>query len=505
MVLGEDSKHATCQVCQLGEPALAIQSITDRACYKAVVHRIAASVLASVAWAAPARAERFSLHATATVDAAATDNVAAGSGSRDPDVFFTARPGVLFTYALPRMIHEINAELELMRYAVHGDLPAVAFRGAWKAMVLPGPRSELIFQADVSQSLLSAISAATSPAETMVQLQPIQPQAGVNVRQGSINEYGAYTATREVRLSQTLFAHGSKSDDNGAPETIVASWEAGAAFGIDRSFRSNSLSFETGASVLRLQRRADPGALLGPRLDRQINPRASVRWRHDFGRRLSGSLDGGLAVVIPYGVDPDNPDVKRHLGTFPVVGGQLAYTDVWGLSTLSVRHDVAPNLFVAANTVNDTAAIAAAVPLYWFDDTRRRQPRLAGVGFVRRRAHPARGRGDVKPAELVHRRPDRRRPPVRAASGDHVHRALRAARADRRSQPGARHGDPRVLPQHDLPDRGGPVPDRRRGPRPEAAYQLGARRLFGSRADWGRAGDPRHRRQRRRKLTPRPG
>lgn len=105
-----------------------------------------------------------------------------------------------------------------------------------------------------------------------------------------------------------------------------------------------------------------------------------MQWRRDLSRKLSSAIDGGVAIVLPYGTDPDNPDVTRHIGTFPLVGAQLAYTDLWGIATLAVRRDVTPNLFVAANTVNDTASLAAAMPLSWFESSRRRQPKLAGVG-----------------------------------------------------------------------------------------------------------------------------
>ena len=345
--------------------------------------KAAAFLFTSLALAAPARADRYSVHGTASVDAAATDNVFSAetsSANREGDLFFTVRPGALFTYAEPRMIHELSAELELMRYAVHSDQPTIAFRGGWKALFLPGPRSEVVVTANASKSLLSAISASTSPAETMVQLQPLQPISQVTVLQGDAGEYLSYTATREIRLSQTLFARAGKTDDNATPRTLVTSAEAGAAFGIDRTWRKDVVSLEAGASVLRLERKTGPGVPMGPRLDRQVDPRARVQWRHDLTRSLSSAVDGGLAIVLPFGIDPYHPDIKRHTGAFPIVGGQLAWIGVWGIATLSVRRDVTPNLFIAANTVNDTASIAAAVPLYWFEDSRRAQPKLAGVG-----------------------------------------------------------------------------------------------------------------------------
>ncbi len=343
--------------------------------------RLSAFLFASVAVVGPAAGDRYSVHGTASIDAAVTDNVSSLGGiERSPELFFTLRPGALFTYALPRMIHEINAELELMRYATTQDQPTIAGRGGWKALFIPGPLSEVIITANASRSMLSAISAASAPVETSVALVPI---GNVDVTQGDISEYGSYTASRETRLFQTVFGRAGKTDDN-APDmtrTIISSQEAGGAFGLDRSFKKTTLSLETGVSYSRLERLAEVNAPMGSRLDRQVNFRARVQWRRDLSRKLSTAVDGGVAVVVPVLKDPYHPDVTRNVGTFPIVGGQLAYTDVWGLATLAVRRDVTPNLFVAANTVNDSATLAAAVPLYWLENgNRRRSPKLAGVG-----------------------------------------------------------------------------------------------------------------------------
>ncbi len=339
-----------------------------------------AFLLASLALVRVASADRFSVHGTASVDAAVTDNVNSSQfGNREADVFFTVRPGALLTYALPRMVHELNAEVELSRYIAHSDSPVIAARGGWKGLFIPGPRSEVSFQANGSRSIVSAASAAAAPSDTVVMLQPVGEVVAV---QGDANESGSYTATRELRLSESLFARAGKTDDHAAARTIVTSSEYGGSVSVDRTFQTNTLTVEVGASVLRLERVADAGAPMGSRLDRQINPRGRVQWRRDYSKSLSSSVDAGLVVVVPYGTDPYNPDVERHVGTFPIFGAQLAYTDVWGIATASVRRDVTPNLFVAANTVNNTAAVAAAMPLYWIDNTHRRQPRLAGVASL---------------------------------------------------------------------------------------------------------------------------
>ena len=342
------------------------------------VLKTAAFVVASLAMVGSAAADRFSIHGTVSADAAVTDNVLSvplGSDNREGDILLTIRPGMLFTYAMPRFINELNAELEMTRYGAQTDQPTIALRGGWKGMILKGPLSEIILQVNASRSVVSAIGAATLPSETMVALLPINQ---VTALQADGNEYASKVLTRELRLFQTAFARAGKSDDEGMPPTRVQSGEVGMSLGLDRSFRKNSVSIESGVSVMNLERNAD--APMGGRDDKQINVRGRVQWRRDFSRRLSGALDAGLVVVVPYGTDKYHPGAEKNIREFPLAGLSVAYTDVWGIATAFVRRDVTPNLFVAANTVNDTAAIVGAMPLYWLENNRRAQPRLAAVG-----------------------------------------------------------------------------------------------------------------------------
>src|SRR4051812_4168505 len=248
------------------------------ACYKTPVLRASAFLLASLAAASWAHADRSSVHGTASVDAAVTDNVLSvplGDPNREGDILLTVRPGLLFTYAMPRVINELNAELELTRYAGQTDQPTIAFRGGWKSMILKSPLSEIILQANVSRSVVSAIGAATLPSETMVALLPINQ---VTALEGNFDEYSSKTLTRELRLYQNAYVRGGKSDDEGMPRTLIHSGEVGASFGLDRSFnQKNSVSVEAGPSVLKLERNME--APQGGRDDKQINLRGRAAWR----------------------------------------------------------------------------------------------------------------------------------------------------------------------------------------------------------------------------------
>lgn len=332
----------------------------------------------------PAAAQSTSWHATVNGDVAVTDNVFATPGNaRNGDLFFQLRPGFLFARNAPRMIHDFTAEAEIVHYAFNSRVPSVSGRGGWRAFFLTGPRSEVITSVNVGTGILTSLSSRLSADETMINLAPV---GKVTFQQADANQYLSYVASREYRLSQTLFGRWNRTDDNASDidplllSTTVESAEAGFALGAERAFRDDAVSVEIGASVQRLERIAPETAAMGSRLDRQLNPRGRAQWRHDINRRLSTSLDGGLQLVYPFGIDPYNPDDRRRRGYFPIIGAQAAITEVWGRATVSLRRDVAPNLFIAQNSVNTSAAIAAAVPLPWLDDTRRRAPKLVGLG-----------------------------------------------------------------------------------------------------------------------------
>lgn len=336
--------------------------------------------------ASPSVADSTSTHGTVTGDVAVTDNVFAASENREGDLFFQIRPGVLFTHAAPRMIHDFNAEGEVIQYAFHSRDPTFSGRGGWRVLLIPSPRTDLGFSANAGTGLVASLGSRLTADQTMINVQPV---GKVSTRQADAGQYFSYIPARDWRLAQNMYARFSDTDDNadermeGAEPVKTDSREAGGTLALSHSWRTDSVSIEGGVSVQRLERLAPEGALMGDRLDRTINPRARASWSHDIDRRLSFALDGGVVMVNPYGRDPYNPDEDRQPGFFPIVGGQFAVTEQWGRGTLSLRRDVQPNLLIAQNTVNDTASIAAALPLIWLDpDSSRRKPKVMGLGTV---------------------------------------------------------------------------------------------------------------------------
>jgi hypothetical protein len=339
-------------------------------------------LLASIAASAPAGADNAEVHATASGAVATTDNLLSapiGSRGRRGDVFLSVRPGGLFTYNARRMIHEVVAEVEFLEYLMSSEKPSVTFRAGWKGFFLPTPRSDFSIGANASMGQLHALNFGGGTADVVTTL--VIPPGRIDVAQASGNQNLSWTASRATRLWQSGFARYASTADNN-PGTMLSSeaFEAGALLGFDRRYRDSTFVVQAGGSFVHLER-LDPLVIQqGSRLDRQLNPRATLAFRHDLDQRWSTNVDAGVVYVHPTGVDPHNPDDERTGGWYPVFGGVLAYTDVWGRAALDARRTVAPNLFIAQNTVSDRISVQAAMPLVMLDkEARRRQPRMVGL------------------------------------------------------------------------------------------------------------------------------
>lgn len=331
----------------------------------------------------PALADRTTTSVTASGDVSATDNVFATQREiRESDVSVTFRPGVLFGYDGPRASHLLSLEGEVLEFVRHSDEPSISVRGSAGTRIQTTRFTTFSASLDGSNGIVTAISARSSPDVTGPQLVPL---GRVDTITGNGNAALSWDTGRNTQITPSVFARYSRADDNAldvdgnSDPTINTSQEYGTNLAVSRSWRDNSVDLEAGVTVLRLERVAPLTAMLGSRLDRQLNPRLRAAWRHDWTRRWSSSLDVGGVYVHPYGVDTTNPDLAQADGLFPVFGGAVAYTEVWGRASFQARRDVAPNLLIAQNTINDSAQVSFALPLPWLDDSRRRQPKLVGL------------------------------------------------------------------------------------------------------------------------------
>lgn len=340
------------------------------------MHGKLVGILGALVLASPARADHTSLHATAEGEVVTTDNLyAAGSGSGllQPDMLFTVRPGVLYAYDAPQMIHDFNADAEIVGYLSRSEKPQVTGRAAWRSIFLPGPRTTLNMSISAGMGLLSLLTLRQTPDETTA---TVTPTGRLDIEQSDASESMSYISSKHTRLLQGVVGRYGFTDDGLG--TTGETREVGGNLGFERTFRKDTLVLDASVMYVQFLRIAAPTSELFSRQDHQINPRGVLTWRHDIDKVWSTNLDGGVVFVNPVGSDKFNPGVMKRSGTFAVFGGQIAYVQPWGRTTLSARRNVEPNLFLAQNTVNDEANLQVAVPLTWFGGSLR-LPKVAAL------------------------------------------------------------------------------------------------------------------------------
>ena len=305
-----------------------------------------------------ASAGGFSLAATVRGQVAATDNVfsapdepAVGAPGRESDVFFQIRPGLLATFETPRTINEAVADVELTEYAKHTDAWGVSYHANIRNFFLISPRTEMTSTVDGGYGQLNALTA-RDPTTTGAVV--VLPAGNIDFRSGSVGEILAHSVNESFRVNQTAVIRYLESLDSTNAKTSTL--EATATLGGDHLWKANALGLTATASYLSFGHTLNTVFSTINEAELQL----AARWRHDLSAQWNVSADGGMAALIPLN-DGGTESV------FPVAGVSLSYFPVWGAASLSLRHGVAPNLFIAENTVNDTATVTGTLPLPWGD------------------------------------------------------------------------------------------------------------------------------------------
>jgi hypothetical protein len=343
------------------------------------------SAVIAIGWllaAAPASADSTSYHGTVVGSVATTDNVFATTRENaEADIYMQVRPGMLFSYDSPRAIQELTGEVEFLEYVAHSDKPSVTFRAGWQGFFLPGPRSQLTTTVNASTGQLNAMATRTSPDMAGIN---VVPPGQIDTRQGDAQEYLTYQAGKDTRVSETLFGRWTGTQDADPMIGVTTdAYESGVTLAGEHTFQHDTIAIDGGASYLWLRRLDPMGVQMGNRLDKQLNPRGSLSWRRDINRVWSLNASGGVVYVNPVGTDPYNPTDKRRANLFPTGSATVAYADNWGLATLTARRSVAPNLYIAENTVNEGVVATVAMPLPWLDKVpHARSPKLVGLGTI---------------------------------------------------------------------------------------------------------------------------
>lgn len=300
-------------------------------------------------------------------------------------MFTGVRPGMLATYNSRRHIHELLSEVDFL-YMLGADKPNVTFRGGWKAFLLTGPRSEGSVSIDASKGQFNALQASIVSTENPLLVTPL---GRVDTQQLTGAANFSWQAGKGTRLFERQFGRYTTTDDTASAVT-TESFEVGMGIGMDYRRRKHNFILEGGASFVHMDKFDPFIRQLGSRRDSQVNPRGVLIWQYDINKKWSSNADIGLVHVNPVKQllgrdlrDPYNPERVYNSGRFPVFGGVLAYSDVWGRATLNARRNVTPNLFIARNTVSDSISVTFAMPLTFLDkQSRRRDPKVVGLGTI---------------------------------------------------------------------------------------------------------------------------
>jgi len=260
-------------------------------------------------------------------------------------------------------VHELSYELDANFYPGHGGATALSHRTGWRGHFLTGPRSDLGATALYSMGQTSAIVSREAMPNTGAR------QAGSSdFVQGDLTQTFNYSVSRPLRLTQGSLARRYENKDD--YNTTSTGMELGGSLGIDRAWQYNAVGLLANVRYVDLATRTEPEGM-DPVISGSdsMNLQAVLSWRRDLGRHWSSLLDAGATTLLP--INEGDRTVTQ-----PTFGGQLTYFPDWGQAYVSLRRSMAPNLYIAQNTITDSAVLSVGLPLPWLTDDPA-QPKLS--------------------------------------------------------------------------------------------------------------------------------
>jgi hypothetical protein len=321
----------------------------------AALATIAVALLGSVT---PAAAEDWSLHILGNAQLGWTDNLQSVSDDedREADAYAQLTPGLLLSWSRPRMVHQLSASLESNVYFKNDEGSSFAWHGGWRGFFLLSPLSELETAVSTSGGTTNTFRTSTTAANGQVMLfdSTASEYAALDASEGYSRQL-----SRHLRMTENGFASvvsTRATEPAGAENT---GYRVGGGLGIDRAWRFNAVGATTSVSY---------DGLGGGRT--QMNVAAGLAWRRDISIHWTSVVDVGAVTLVPLA----GSDAEAILE--PTIGAQIAYYPTWGTAGFGVRRSVTPNLYIAANTISDTASLSASLPLTWLPLDPNRQPRF---------------------------------------------------------------------------------------------------------------------------------
>ncbi|MBK9035809.1 MAG: hypothetical protein IPL61_31935 [Myxococcales bacterium] len=315
-----------------------------------------------------ARADaNYSLHVVGTTQVSWTDNLFAVPDDavaplppHEGDFQIQFRPGVLGTYETQRTTHNLEYDLEANLYLAHDEARSLGHHATWRGFYLTSPRTELNSSVTFSAGTLAALSTQAAPSEG----QPVATVSGNGTFWGLDAGQGLnFGVTPELRLTQGLAARRFSTSIDGGGDS--GGYEVGGSLGADRGWKRSALAIHGQARYVTLEQGATDA--------RSINSNLVLSFRRDFTPRWTALADVGGAWIASL---DDAPSMIQ-----PTFGINVGYTPVWGSAGLALRRSMAPNLYIAENTISDSAIANASLPLPWLTDDPN-LPRLVASGAL---------------------------------------------------------------------------------------------------------------------------
>lgn len=328
---------------------------------------------------------KISVHAAGTASGGYTDNALSapdnpgpGDNPRESDLFTELAPSALVVIDTPRSLSDLSYGVRILLFARRDGGNSLNHQGDWRGMFLLSPLSQLTVNARVRAGQTNALATDGSPDASRLGALPFGE-----------NDFIAIELEQELRrqltprwsLEQTAVAEARTAGGNGVDTRGV---EAGAGFGGTYTRRRYAVGARLGARYIDLERASmavdfNQRAVLGD-LRAVASRDLGRRWnvRAEAGARLLASVDGSFSNTVgPLGL------------------ASASYVNRFGEMSLTARHSLEPNLFVARNSTSDSAILRTSLPLPVLLDAADR-PRLAinGTAGVQRLNTLALGGGD---------------------------------------------------------------------------------------------------------------
>lgn len=310
---------------------------------------------ALLAPAALAHAGGYSIHVLGTAQGAWTDNLfsQADDSATPPeaDFYYQFRPGVMLSYETQRTVHQLSGDIDAMLYQSNDEAWSLQYMTGWRGFFMVSPRSEAGASATFSYGQLSALTMRGEASDGVIDDATHTSDSDATFMSLDVGQSYSYTPTRELRVTQGARARQFTTEAGG---TQTGGRELGLSAGADRGWKYTAVALQMSGSLVALERTPSGD---DPTTD-QVNTSGVLSWRRDFGPRWSSLIDGGMTAIVPL-------DEGDQLVLQPTVGGQVSYAPNWGTAGLQLRRSVAPNLYLAQNTINDSAIVNAWLPLPW--------------------------------------------------------------------------------------------------------------------------------------------